>query len=178
MFASLSDTPEQKMEKVLLAYFRAQRYVERGQKVAILINDFDAIYDIIESLITIENQNYITSIATKFFNLGGRRDNDGALTIVTFASEKNLRLFERLKRSASLLVPLRNGETVYPAIDVTRVENKLESFYMDEDAKMIANDIREVVASKDFSNFEPIIKTLATLKGADRKTILNLIKNL
>ena len=178
VFAGFSDDPENKMGKILLSYFRAQRLVEMGQKAVIIINDFSLIYDLIEALITTENKNYLTTIATKFFNVGARRDNDGALTVITFIDQENLRLYERLKRASSLFVPLRNDTTVYPPIDILKVENKLENFYMDDEAKTVANDIKQLVESKEMFEIEPIIKDLANLKGADRKTIIGCIKNL
>ena len=178
VFVGLSETPEQKMEKILLAYFRAEKFVEHGQNAVVLINDFNALYNILESMITVEKVNYIVGIALKFFNVGGLKENDGSLTCVTFMNGENLRLLERLKQSASLIVPLKDSEEVYPVIDICNIENKLANFYMDEDAATIAGDIKRVVESRAKTDYEPIIKTLAKLNGADSETLLSLIKNL
>jgi len=176
--SGFSDTPEQRMEKLLLAYFRAERYVEMGQNAVIMINDYNALFDSLQALIPIENVNYITNIVTKFFNIGAMRENGGSLSVIAFVNNENLRLKERLKQASSLYVPFKDNEKIYPAIDLVKVQNKLENFYIDEDAKTIASDIKKVVESKDGSKYEPLIKSLANLKNTDREAIVNLIKNL
>lgn len=162
--------PEEKCEKFLTTIFRAQKYVELGQEVVLIINDFDAVADILSCLITDKNPNYICSLALKFFNLGGAYNNGGKLTIFAFASEKNLRLIERLKRSSTVFVPVDNN-----GIKIHEIQTQLQSFFMDEEAITVASDIKRVLESLEPEQYIAATRKIASLKGASRKDLLQAI---
>ena len=180
-FVGTAETPEFAMDKILTAFFRAQKMVEAGQQVVMILDGLDGLFDRLESLITDENKNYITTISNKFFNVGGCYDNGGSITIFAFVGTKNMRLLERARNSATIVVPIDDDlvkQKAYPAVDLLKIENKLASFYMDEDSKTVAEDIKKVVESKGKNKYAEVVKTLRSIKGTKKEQIIEKLYNL
>lgn len=163
-----SESPEGKCNKILTSLYRAQRFVESGKNVVVVIDDFDGVYDILMSLISDENHNYISNFALKFFNQGASYDNGGSITMFGFATNKNLRLLERLKNSATIIAPTTNGH-----LNILEVVNKYDKFYMDEDAITAVDDIKKVVLSKGKDKYLDCINTIKNFKRAPKEVLLS-----
>lgn len=173
VFVGFGETPEEKCRKILTQLYRAQNFVECGQDSVVIINNFDGLYDCLTSLITDENPNYMSNIALKFFNQGGKYDNGGSLTMFGFVSGKNLRLTERLKSSASIFVPVKNDD-----VDIINIQNKYEKFYMDKDAISVVEDIKKVVESKGKDKYLSCLDTITNMQGVPGETILSALYKL
>ena len=164
---SHTDSDEEKMDKILSAFFKAQRFVEVGSRVVLIVDSLDDVYECMSECFTDQNKRDAVKLLSKLFNYGSPYSNGGSLTICAIASE-TCEITEKMKKIATLVVPLNNEldqSGIYPPIDIGKIESKIDDMVLEKDEVNTLEQLRSMLAKNSMTELQK------ALDFAKRKTL-------